>query len=463
MSPIWLPRLEGRDGPLYRAIADAIGAAMADGTLRPGQRLPTHRALAEALGLDLTTVTRAYVEARRRGLLDATVGRGTFIRGAAPAPAYRGEGAVDLGMNLPPIPADPSLPDLLQRGFARLLAGPEAAGVLTYRSGAGSAAEKAAGAAWLAPTLGAVEPERVLLCPGAQPALAAVLGALAARGEAVLTDALTYPGLRGAAAHLGLRLHAVAGDRDGMLPDALDAACRGAAPKAVYLVPTMHNPTAITIPVARREAIAAVALRHGLPIVEDDAYGLLPAQPIPAVSSFAPALGFHVATLSKVVSPALRVSWLVVPDARWAALLAAALRAGVLMASPLAAGVVTGWVGDGTAAAILGAIRRECAARQRLARDILPAGAMAAHPEGIHVWLSLPPRWDRLVFAAQLRRQGLAVVPSDAFAVDPAVPAPGAVRLSLGAAPSRAALRGALQAVAETLGGETGPAFGDVV
>ena len=463
----WLPRIDGRDGPIYRAIADAIGAAVADGTLRPGQRLPTHRALAEALGLDLTTVTRAYAEARRRGLLDATVGRGTFIRGATPPALPRDagavEGPVDLGMNLPPIPTDPSLPDLLQRGLARLLAGPDVTGLLTYRTGAGSPAEKAAGAAWLHPTLGQVAPERILVSPGAQPALAVLLGTLAARGDGVLTDALTYPGLRGAAAQLGVVLRPVAGDAQGMLPEALDAACSAHGPKALYLVPTMHNPTAITMPATRREAIAAVALRHGLPIIEDDAYGLLPAHRVPAVCSFAPGLGFHIATVSKVLSPALRLAYLVVPDARWATTLTASLRAAVLMASPLLTGVMAGWVADGTALAILAAIRRECAARQRIAREILPAEALAGHPEGIHVWLRLPPHWDRLDFAAHLRRRSLAVVPSDAFTVDPAAPPIAAVRLSLGAASNRAALRGALAKVAETLAMEAGAGFADIV
>lgn len=460
----WRPRLSPGSGPIYRAIADAIGAAIADGTLPPGSRLPTHRALADTLGVDLTTVTRAYGEARRRGLLDATVGRGTFIRGAAPVPAEDPvQGPVDLGMNLPPIPTDPALPALLQQGLARMLGAGDVARRLTYRAGAGSAGERAAGAAWLRPTLGAVPAERVLVTPGAQPALAAVFGALAVRGQTVLTDPLTYPGLRGLAAQNGLLLRAVPGDAQGMLPEALDAACGDGVPKALYLVPTQHNPMAVTMRAERRAAIAAIALRHGVPIVEDDAYGVLPSQPLPALASLAPALAFHVATLSKVISPALRVAFLVVPDASWAARLTAALRAQVLMPAPLMSGLAAAWVEDGTAASVLGAIRRENAARQRIARELLPAGSFTAEPEGLHAWLRLPASWDRLHFAAQLRRQGLAVVPSDAFAVDPAAPPVAAVRLSLGAAPNRAALRGALATVAQTLAMEAGAGFADIV
>lgn len=465
----WTRRIEGAEGPIYLAISDAIGAAVAAGELRAGERLPTHRALADTLGVDLTTVTRAYAEARRRGLLQATVGRGTFVRGPVQDPPARpraAEGPVDLSMNLPPVPADPPLQDLLQQGLARLLASSEPGSLLTYRSGSGSAEERLAGAAWLRPTLGEVGPERVLVCPGAQPALLAILGALGGTGDVVVTDSLTYPGLRSAAAHLGVRLVGIAGDGEGLLPEALGAACRDARPKALYCIPTIHNPTAVTMPLDRRRAIAEVARRHKLPIIEDDAYGLLPSNPLPALASLAPEIAFHVATVSKVLSPALRVAYVVAPDAHWARRLSTALRANVLMASPLLTGLMTSWVRDGTAATVVAAIRRECAARQRIAREILPAGSYDADPEGLHLWLRLPERWDRLGFLAHLRRQdGLAVVPSDAFAVtaEDGRPPPNAVRVSLGAAPSREGLRGALWSVAAALREEAPTPFSEVV
>ena len=75
----WAPTLADKEGPVYRHIADALAADINNGRLRRGQQLPTHRALAKALGIDLTTVTRAYTEARRRGLTEARVGLGTFV------------------------------------------------------------------------------------------------------------------------------------------------------------------------------------------------------------------------------------------------------------------------------------------------------------------------------------------------------------------------------------------------
>jgi DNA-binding transcriptional MocR family regulator len=454
----WLPHLQGQEGPLYRVIADAIAAAIAAGTLRDGERLPTHRALADALGIDLTTVTRAYGEAQRRGLAQATVGRGTFVRAAASRSA---EAPIDLGMILPPVPTDPPLPILLAQSLSQLLGAPSGAGLLAYRTGSGTGAERSAAAIWLHPVLGEVDPARILLSPGAQPALLAVLSCLAQRGDTILTDGLTYPPLRGLAAQLGLRLAAVAGDGEGMLPDALQAAHRTQRPKAVYLVPTIHNPTTATMGQARRHAIAAAARQEALPIIEDDAYGLLPAAKLPALANLAPELTWHIATVSKVLSPALRVACLVAPDGAIARL-GATLRAQVLMASPLLTSLFATWVRDGTAHAVLTAIRRESAARQRLAAEALPTAQCDAHPEGLHLWLRLPTPWDRRDFVAALRQQAsLAVVPSDAFAVDPAA-APQAVRLALGAASSRDSLRDALHAIARILSNPPTP-FSDIV
>jgi DNA-binding transcriptional MocR family regulator len=290
------------------------------------------------------------------------------------------------------------------------------------------------------------------------------LSIVAAPGDVVLTDPLTYPGIRGAASQLGIRLAGVRGDADGILPDALDAACHTLHPKALYCLPTIHNPTTVTMPLERRRAVAEVARQHGLRILEDDAYGLLPSAPLPALATLAPELTFHVATVSKTLSPALRVAWVVAPDARQANRLCATLRRSVLMGSPLLTGLLANWVHDGTAGAILAAVRRESTVRQRLARDILPAGSFDAHPEGLHLWLRLPPRWDRRDLVAHLRQQArLAVVPSDAFAVDSGAALPDAVRVSLGAATDREALRGALHTLAGALDPDAPVPFADVV
>jgi DNA-binding transcriptional MocR family regulator len=366
-----------------------------------------------------------------------------------------------MSMNLPPQPQDPSLRDMLRDGLAGLLQRADMAALMTYHLGAGSPQDRAAGAAWLRPVLGEVDPARTLVCTGAQCAITALLVLLARPGDTILTEPLTYPPFRAASRQLGIRLNAVAADDHGLLPDALDEACRTLAPKAIYCIPTMHNPTAVTMSPVRRQAVAEVALRHRVALIEDDAYGLLPRQPMAAIATLAPDLTYYLGTLSKCLSPGLRIAYVVAPGQAEAARLEAAIRATSLMPPPLMTAVVTGWIQQGTAEALCEGIRREIAARQAIARELLPADSFAAHPEGPHIWLTLPPRWHRMAFSAHVRGLGLAVAPSDPFAV--AEPPPNAVRIGLGAAESQAALRTALRSVAMVLHAEAPPELGEVV
>lgn len=450
-SLTWLKRVERDNPPLYRAIASALEEAVRAGELQPGERLAPQRAVARSLGVDLTTVTRAYNAAHAAGLLDGTVGRGSFVRApAAPDDA----GLVDLTMNLPPPPLGLSLGALIGQTCSTILARVDAAALMAYHPDAGSSAQRAAGAAWLAPVLGEVSPDQLLVAAGAQAALAAALSVLCRPGDAVLTEPLIYPGLRAAAAQLGLRLVACAADAEGMTPDALDAACRAHGPSALYLTPAMQNPTATTMSVARRRAVARLAAAHDVRIIEDDPYSLLMARPLPALATFAPDRTIHVATLSKVLTPGLRIAFVVAPAAL-AERVAAALRAVSQMPAPLMAALAAAWIRDGTAETVLAAIRREAVARRALAAAALPDAVGA--PESLHVWQPLPSSSyaDRLRLAA--RERGLALAAADAFAVGPDF-APG-LRISLGGPTRRASLARALQELGETLrGGTAAPA-----
>lgn len=456
----WLPSVDRVDGPLYAAIADAIGADIRAGRLNPGDRLPPQRALAAALGIDFTTVSRAYAEAGRRHLVEGRVGQGTYVRGDRAATALPGAeaGFVDMSMNLPPRFDAPALVRRLGDDVVRVQAEGGLDLLMRYQEPGSTARDRAAGAAWLAPRLGPVPEGRVLVCPGAQGALAAVLGLVAGPGGTVCAEPLTYPGLRALAAHLRLRLVAVAADAQGLLPDAFEAACREQAPKALYINPTLHNPTTVTLPPDRRHALVAIARRHGVAIVEDDAYGALPVQTHPPLAALAPDVVHHVAGIAKCLAPALRIAYLVVPDTRTATRAAGALRATAAMASPLTAAIATRWIEGGTAAEVLAEIRRETRARQALAALVLPADLATADPDGFHLWLRLPAPWTRGEFAMRLRATGIGVVASDAFALQSP---PEAVRLALGAPESRAALRQGLETTADLLA--DGPALSATV
>jgi DNA-binding transcriptional MocR family regulator len=456
----WVADVSTGSGPRYLAIANAIGAAMDRGALAPGDRLPPHRALAAALGVDLTTVTRAYAEARKRGLLDSAVGRGTFIR--------RGPGdempqvSVDMSMNIPPAPADVSLRDLLREGLSRALRGADVATLMAYRAGAGSREERAAGAAWLAPSCGPLPAGRVVIASGAQPAMAAVFSTFLRRGDVVATEAMTYPGFRALAFHTGLVMAAVECDDEGMKPDALDLVCRMQAPKAIYCTPSIQNPTTATMGRARRADIVAVARLHDVKIIEDAAYDLYLRDPPPSLAALAAERVYHIATTAKSLSPGLRLAYIALPEGAQAAV-TAAIRATTMMASPLLVSLVTGWIRDGTASAILAGIRAEAAARQAMAAGILPHALVTANPEGLHVWLRLPAAWKRQDFVTYIRTQGLALVPADAFAAAADAPAPNAVRVALGVAADHGRLDSALRALADALKMPSGGGFEHIV
>nr|WP_321983352.1 PLP-dependent aminotransferase family protein [uncultured Lichenicoccus sp.] len=458
----WLPERRTLSGPIYRAIANSIGEAIRSGGLQPGDRLPPHRTLAATMGIDITTVTRAYAEAQRQGLVEATIGSGTFVRAEAPVLGQASErGIIDLTMNLPPsLPAFP-LGRAMQDTLSRLLRQQDASTLMSYRWGAGTSEDRVAGAAWLRPCLGRIDPQHLLVTPGAQIAMLAVLTTLARPGDVILSERITYPGLKALAAQLGLILHGVGCDREGLLPDSLDEACRRLRPRLLYCNPTIQNPTTVTISPRRRAELAAIARRHHLPILEDDAYGLFPTDPIPAIATFAPELTWYVATTAKTLSPGLRIAYLLAPGQAQAMRLTAALRATAMASSGLLSGIVTAWIKSGQAVEILAAVRAEASARQVIARSFLPETVARAHPEGLHVWLRLPAHWQAQEFAAYVRRQGLAIVPEDAFSLDG--PGQRAVRIALGAAPDRTRLADALRAVSAALSHQVPTAYASIV
>ena len=446
----WLPTISEGSGPVYRRIVDALSNDIANGRLKRGQQLPTHRALAQTLKLDLTTVTRAYGEARRRGLLDARVGQGTFVSETTtratvdlPHPVK-----IDLSMNVPPQPIEANLDTRIAQGLASVQKEAGFSTFLNYQRPGGGDEDRDTAADWLRVRVPKAHADRLVIFPGSQSAIFNVLLSLTSPGDVVLTEALTYPGVRAAAGRLGVRLVGVTMDEQGIQPEALGSACRQHKPKAVYLVPTMHNPTTATLSPARRKAIAEVIRKAGTILIEDDTYGPLDPS-VPPIANLIPERTYLAVSLSKCMAPALRISFLLTPDVAAEQMLRNNLQATAQMASPFMMALVMNWLRSGVADQIVTAIRNEAIGRQQLAAKILKGQSFAAYPKGHHLWLSLPRHWNRGDFIAHVLRDGLAVVGSEAFAVDQN--APHAVRVSLGAARNRTELSTALHLLAAAL------------
>ncbi|ANK90824.1 MULTISPECIES: aminotransferase-like domain-containing protein [Rhizobium] len=455
----WHPDLSRSSSPRYMAIADLIEMDLRSGHLAAGDRLPPQRELAKRLNVDFTTVARGYVEAQKRGLVDSHVGRGTFVTGAAvrqrqdlsadAAPDPRRASVVDFSMNLPPEPDDPELIARMREGMSAVAA--SLVPLLRYQGFGGAGMDKEAAAAWLGRRGLTPSQERIFVTPGAHPALLAIFGLLAKPGETVLSEIVTYPGMRSIAAQLRLNLAGLPMDGDGIRPDALASACERLKPKALYLNPTLQNPTTLTISSGRREEIAAVARKYHLPIIEDDAYGFIPPEGPAPLAATAPDLTWYIGGLAKCLGAGLRLAYVVAPDTRAVWPFVSAMRANTVMASPLNMALATRWIEDGTADAILRFIRAEAGARQQMVAAILPAGSYRADPISFNIWLPLSNGWTRSTFGSHMHSSGIGVVASDAFAVEGA--APEAVRVCLGGPIARAKLQGALEFMAHALEG----------
>lgn len=442
----WVRPFAEGSGPLYLQIAQQVRDAVDDGVLQPGDRLPPQRDLAQLMGVDLTTVTRAYAELRQSDLLDAQGAGGTFIAMSAGNSAT----SVDLSMNIPPLLGSSPFAQSMERGFQQLSQQLGQGELMSYHVGAGSRDDRAAAVQWLAPILGNVSAERVVICPGAQAALCAIVLAKTQPGDLIAAEQLTYPGLLAAARVLQRGIVSIAMDAEGMLPDALEAACQQRKPALIYLIPTIQNPTTATMSQARRAAILAIARRHGVAVVEDDPYWLLAADaaaPL-AVDSHPDAPVYYVSTLSKCLAPGLRTAYLVVPQGEPMEPLLDALRSIALMPTQSMVAVASHWIRSGQADEMVRRFQQELRQRQQIAARILPK-PYQAHPSGLHVWLPLPPRLDqyRLIQAAQA--QGLGIASSEAFSIEEQ--AGNAIRLSLGGAVDQHSLAAALTKLTEVI------------
>ncbi|HZS85440.1 MAG TPA: PLP-dependent aminotransferase family protein [Stellaceae bacterium] len=446
----WLPQIEEPAAPpasLQRRLLDALARDIGSGALAPGARLPTHRDLAYRLGISVGTVTKVYAEAERRGLVASHVGRGTFVAGVREESRREGE-PVDLALNLPP--ASAATAARLEAALARLRRGRDLAGLAQYPPPLGNERHRRAGAAWLdRHGCPGADWRDLMLTMGAQHAMSLALAALARPGDTILVEAATYHGVKSLAQHAGYRLRGIAMDAEGLRPDALEEAARPGA--VLYTLPSLQNPTARSMSRPRREAIAALAARHALWIVEDDICGAL-AQPDapPPLAALLPERSFYVSSLSKTVMPGLRTGFLLLPrgDAAMRERLARSVQATAIAAPAFGPAIAAAWIEDGTADAILAETRQEAAARRRLAGDILGCAPPPDASASLHLWLDLPELEAERV-AGRALREGVAVTPTDAPIVDPRLIS--GLRICLGAAPDRASLARGLRVIAAAL------------
>ncbi|HEY6517310.1 MAG TPA: PLP-dependent aminotransferase family protein [Steroidobacteraceae bacterium] len=437
----------------YHDLADEVVADIRAGRLRPGDRLPPQRDFAHSHGIAASTAQRVYAELNRRGVVSGEVGRGTFVRLALPAkrlsPALTEPTSllVDLDLNFPTVPEQEAL---LSGSLAELMRHQE-----EWRAAFGPASVhgtrslRSTAAVFFARGRAYHPTDCLLFAGNGKQAIAAALAATVRRGDVLGVEALTYPFIKTIAQQLGIRLHPLPIDDQGIEPAALVEAHREVGLSAIYVQPTLHNPLGVTMSWQRSAEIAEVLSKEKIMAIQDAIYGFLDTDAAP-LHSLAGDQVILVDSLSKRLAPGLTLGVIVAPRALREDV-SRALHTGAWVAPSLAQTVCTQWMADGTAAKIVNAKRIDAAARHKLARQWLGRFGLIGNAKAYHCWLPLPGSWRADTFVAAAARHHIAVTPASAFAVAPGH-VPNAVRLALSAPPMEV-LADALKKLASILDG----------
>lgn len=408
---------------MFRNLAKTMAKLIENGSLTPGTRLPTHRKLAETQGIAPATATRVYKDLIERGLVVGEQGRGVFVRDRG-IPVTLGieqrsnEGMLDLVFNMPGEISDEVF---LRAGLRKLAKSGDLEAMLRYQPHGGRLHERKIVASTLKLQLGPIDSNRLLIVSGAQHGLSTVIMGLLSRNDTVATDALTYTGFKAAALMHQLQVRSASGPEMMMDPDRLERLCHDGSIKAVYLIPTVHNPLGLVMSESQRCGIVEIARKYDILIIEDGAYAFLEENPPKSFVQLAPERTLHVGGFSKNLGTGLRVGYVCAPET-YVQQLTLAIRATTWNAPGILTALVTGWIKEGVLARSEENRRVSGRRRQEMCRTMLPNTEIISHPNSSFAWLPLRNgrRADPLI--SRLMSKGVVVSGGDAFAVTDAVP-----------------------------------------
>ena len=416
----------------YKSLVDTFAEQIRTGRLPPGTRLPTHRQLAASQGLALVTASRVYAELEAMGLVSGEAGRGTFVRETSLPPGHGIDqpavtaGMHDLNYNYPSVPGQA---ELLRTALRQLALSGDLESLLRYQPHGGRLHERASVARHLESRGLHVPAEQVLIVNGAQHGLTVALMTLLNPGDVIAVDALTYPGFKALALALHLEVLAVPVLNDGPDLDALEKLCRSRSVRAIYCMPTLHNPLGWVMSLEQRQRMVTLARTYDLQIIEDAAYAFLVENPPPPLADLAPERTLYVSGLSKSVAAGLRIGFVAAPASMIAAL-ERMIRVTAWNTPGVMTAIAAGWLDDGTVRQLERQKRQDAQARQIIAGEVLAGLPIVRHPFSYFVWLPLSEdaRADQVVSA--LMREHVSVSTAQPFTTSAQVP--HAIRLALG-------------------------------
>jgi DNA-binding transcriptional MocR family regulator len=435
----------------YKQVVDALASQIRSGRLSPTTRLPTHRQLAGMQGLALATASRVYAELEAMGLVVGETGRGTFVRDQSYLPQGRdafkaaAEGSLDLSFSSPRVEGQA---DLLRDALRKLAGSGDLDAVLHYLPHGGRTHERAIAAKHLASRGLELQGDQVLIVNGAQHGLAVTAMGLLRPGDVVAVDALTYPGFKAVAGTLKLELVPLPMGANGTDLEALERLCRARAVRAMYCMPTLHNPLGHVMTLGWRRQLVSIARAQDLLLIEDAAYAFLAAEAPPPLATMAPERTVYVSSLSKSVATGLRVGFVAADDTLLAPI-ERAVHATAWNTAGILTSIACGWMEDGTVSRLENDKRRDAVQRQVIVGRELTGLRTIRHPNSYFAWVELgeDQRADRVM--ARLAQRGISVSGAEAFATTTHVPQ--AIRVALGSVPSKRELRRALSVVREVV------------
>lgn len=444
MDTIWRPEVLQGQGPKYKAMANAIRSGIDKGVLSVGDKLPPVRELAWQMGITPGTVARAYTLLTDEGTLSGEVGRGTFVAGSdSIKPIYKEplieEDAVQHNVKTSGYEVNLVSPHLPHVGQAQLIrellvkvAQDPPSGFMHYPNRRNLRAACEAAAHWVSLfTPGSARADQIVLAHGGQNAILTIMQTvLRGRKPVILLEELSYPGFRRAAEIMRAEVVPVAMDRDGVIPEALERAAKAHDAQLFCTSPEVHNPTCGFTPLERRMELAEVAQRNNLQILDDDCYRLGPPQ-APGYRQLAPDISWHVSSISKSVTPALRLGIAVAPERQAAHLRRISENAFFGLATPMA-DLFAKLLVDPRLPAMIEQAKREIGAYVQCAVNGLGGYNIEWREDVSFLFLHLPEGWRAGAFAQAAQEVGVRLRPAEEYACREAR-APHAVRFAINA------------------------------
>ena len=431
---MWIPDLSKYQGPKYIAIAEALCDDIQSGRLKPGEKLPAQRELSYALQVNFGTVTKAYSLASDRGMVRGEIGRGTFVRKAAPStetPWPRETvqvGRIDMRSDFPCSLADDPV---FKETFQELGQHAHFEALFQYQPGSARSDHLESAQAWLKSMcrIEAME-NRIIITNGALHGGFLSLMAISKPGDLILTEETTSPAVRSIAAMLHLRLKSIDTDDQGAVPEHLEALLNQETCTGIYLIPNFHNPTTSILPVERRQKIARLAEHFGIYVIEDDVFGCLMQQKTVPISAMIPEHSFYITSFSKAIAPGFRVGYVVPPDHFYQTLLTN-LKVTSWMASPVMGEAISQWINNGTARRLVSLQIKRVSQRVTFITDKLNNFSIRSHSGCPHMWLDLPGSIRESEAVMALNQEGIDVTQGEYFSVRKG-DFPGGLRLCVG-------------------------------